>query len=169
MNPDIFIEHMANNAKIMTATVADVDVEQARWRPDADSWSILEVIHHLYDEERLDFRTRLDHILYKPGVIWLPIDPAGWVQSRNYNQQDFETILAKFQEERQKSLTWLRDLAAPNWEATYEAPFGIVKAGDMFAAWVAHDLLHIRQLIEIRWAFTTRTLRPYKVIYAGDW
>ena len=160
---------MANNAKIIAATVVDVDAEQARWRPNADSWSILEVIHHLYDEERLDFRTRLDYILHKPGETWLPIDPAGWVQARKYNQQDYATLLAKFQTERQKSLSWLQNLAAPDWEATYAAPFGLIKAGDMFAAWVAHDLLHIRQLIELRWAYTTKALAPYKVIYAGDW
>ncbi|MCA9950974.1 MAG: DinB family protein [Anaerolineales bacterium] len=169
MNLIYFIERMANNAKIIDAIVADVAVEQARWRPDANSWSMLEVIHHLYDEERLDFRTRLDTILHKPGATWPPIDPVGWVQTRNYNAQDFDTMSEKFQTERRKSLVWLRGLKAPDWEATYAAPFGLIKAGDMFAAWVAHDLLHTRQLIELRWAFTTQALEPYQVLYAGTW
>ena len=51
----------------------------------------------------------------------------------------------------------------------HSSPFGLIKAGDMFAAWVAHDLLHTRQLIELRWAFTTQALEPYQVLYAGTW
>ena len=47
---------------MIQAVLAGVDAEQARWKPDADSWSILEVVCHLVDEEREDFRTRLDHI-----------------------------------------------------------------------------------------------------------
>jgi hypothetical protein len=49
------------------------------------------------------------------------------------------------------------------------APFGQISAGDMFASWVAHDLLHIRQLVELHWAYTTRQLQPYNVEYAGGW
>jgi hypothetical protein len=42
-------------------------------------------------------------------------------------------------------------------------------AGDMFGAWVAHDLLHFRQLVELFWAYTTHRLEPHEVGYAGEW
>ena len=39
----------------------------------------------------------------------------------------------------------------------------------MLAAWVAHDLLHLRQLVELHYAWTAQQLQPYSVAYAGDW
>lgn len=44
-----------------------VSGEQARWKPNADSWSIIEVVNHLYDEEREDFRVKIKHILGRIG------------------------------------------------------------------------------------------------------
>ena len=62
-----------------------------------------------------------------------------------------------------------RSLSEPDWEATYDAPWGPIRAGDLFASWVAHDLLHMRQLVELHWAYTTAALAPYKPDYAGVW
>ncbi|MBK8984873.1 MAG: hypothetical protein IPM39_02140 [Chloroflexi bacterium] len=56
-----------------------------------------------------------------------------------------------------------------DWEAARDAPWGKFTAGDMLAAWVAHDILHLRQLVELKWANTVVELRPYIVQYAGEW
>ena len=138
-------------------------------RPDAGSWSLLEVICHLYDEEREDFRQRLDIILHRPDSPWPPIDPPGWVSERSYNTRDLADMLAQWRAEREKSLAWLAALVTPDWEAEYLAPFGHIKAGDMLAAWAAHDGLHIRQLVELRRSRLVSLARPYDVRYAGDW
>jgi hypothetical protein len=167
------IEHcvaqMAENAERIRILVRGVSEQQARWRPDPASWSILEVVNHLLDEERQDFRVRLDYTLHRPGEPWPPIDPEGWVTERKYNQQDLEASLDAFLSERKASLAWLSGLSTPNWEATHETSFGPIAAGDVFAAWVAHDLLHMRQLVELHWAYTTAGLEPYRVDYAGTW
>jgi hypothetical protein len=39
----------------------------------------------------------------------------------------------------------------------------------MFAAWVAHDLLHVRQLVELHYAYTVERNQPFLVDYAGGW
>ncbi len=167
------IEHlaaqMAENAARIRALVRGVSEQQARWRPDPASWSILEVVNHLLDEERQDFRVRLDYTLHRPGEPWPPIDPGGWVTERKYNEKDLEASLDSFLSEREASLAWLRELAAPDWEAMHETSFGPIAAGDVFAAWVAHDLLHMRQLVELHWAYTTTELEPHRVDYAGTW
>lgn len=156
------------NAQRIRQLVAGVPADQARWKPDAESWSILEVINHLYDEERFDFRVRLDIILHRPDEPWPPIDPQGWVTSRQYNGRELQASLEGFLSEREASLQWLESLA-PNWESVYQARFGSIRAGDMFAAWVAHDLLHMRQLVELLWEYTLTLADPYSVRYAGDW
>jgi hypothetical protein len=160
---------MAGNARRIQSLVEGLTAEQARWKPTPDSWSILEVITHLHDEEMEDFRVRLDICLHRPDQPWPPIDPGGWVTARQYNQRDLGESLDGFLRERVKSLAWLRDLSEPDWDATYDAPFGEITAGDLFAAWVAHDLLHIRQLVELHWAYTGLLVEPYSVEYAGAW
>jgi len=160
---------MAENAAAIQALVQGVTDQQARWKPAPDSWSILEVVCHLLDEERSDFRVRLDLTLHHPGEHWPGIDPQGWVTERRYNEQDLGVSLAAFLQERESSLAWLRSLASPHWDRTYNAPWGSIAAGDLMAAWVAHDILHTRQLVELRWAMTTAELEPHSVEYAGKW
>jgi len=169
MDLDLFTQKMDNQAQAIRGLVQGVSDEQARWKPDPESWSILEVINHLYDEEREDFRTHLDCSLHHPERPWSSIDPQGWVTARRYNERDLEQSRDNFLDERRKSLAWLRGLSTPDWEATYAAPFGPIRAGDLFAGWVAHDLLHLRQLVELHWAYTNRIAQPYVLRYAGEW
>jgi len=160
---------MAESAAAIEALVSGLGNSQTRWRPDPDSWSVLEVVNHLWDEEREDFRLRIDYTLHQPGETWPPIDPAGWVTARRYNERDLAESLDGFLSARDDSLAWLRALHSPDWAATYQAPWGEITAGDLLASWVAHDLLHLRQLVELRWSITTRELEPHGVIYAGEW
>ncbi len=161
---------MRANASRIETMVAGITQEQARWKPDGTSWSILEVVNHLLDEEREDFRQRIDYTLHRPGDAWPPIDPAGWVTARRYNERNLDASLAAFMAERQRSLDWLHSLTAPDWETKALAPWGEpFAAGNLLAAWVAHDLLHLRQLVELHYAWTTATLAPYRCDYAGEW
>ena len=169
MNFKLLQSRLHNNANAINSISTGVPNEQARWKPDPDSWSLLEVIHHLYDEEKYDFRVRLEIILAQSGAIWPPIDPPGWVIERAYNEQNLAEILHGFLYEREKSLVWLSKLESPDWTAVYQAPWGEIRAGDMFASWAAHDMLHLRQLIELRWAYNNLLINPYKVDYAGTW
>ena len=164
-----FLTQMTANAERIRLFAQGVSDEQARWKPAPDSWSVLEVINHLYDEEREDFRVRLDIFLHRPAEPLPPIDPQGWVTARNYNERDLAESLNNFLAEREPTLTWLRSLTAPNFETVYTSTFGSMSAGDMFAAMVAHDLLHLRQLVELHWAYTAKQLAPYQGDYAGDW
>ena len=169
MDYNYCLKQLAGDMLRIRLLAQGVDDDQARWRPDADSWSILEVICHLLDEERKDFRVRLDITLHKPDETWPGIDPAGWMTEHNYNEQVLAASLQAFQEEREASLAWLKRLEAPDWEASYEAPWGTMRAGDLLASWVAHDLLHMRQLVELHWAFKEQQVMPYSTRYAGEW
>jgi hypothetical protein len=167
MDLDHLMTQMANQADMIRSMTQGVSDEQARWKPDTESWSILEVINHLYDEEREDFRAHLDCILHHSDQPWSRIDPQGWVTERRYNQRNLEQSLINFLRERDESLDWLKKLQSPNWQSVYDAPFGRITAGDMLASWVAHDLLHTRQLVELQYAYIVRCVHPHKVGYAG--
>jgi hypothetical protein len=185
----IFYQELQQNTEMIRALLAGITTEAARLKPNAESWSILEVVCHLYDEEREDFREHLDFILStststRPGgqsaqrletgfhrqpEEWHPIDPEGWVIERKYNEQSFAEMQEKFFVEREKSLAWLTGLQDPDWEKTYTTEYRTISAGEMFACWVAHDNLHIRQLVELRRLRLENITKPYNLEYAGDW
>lgn len=160
---------LLQNSERIRSLVQGVPMEQAQWRPDSNSWSILEVINHLLDEEREDFRARLNIILHEPDRKMPPIDPEGWVVERRYNDRNLNESLEEFLSERKKSLEWLETISEPDWEASYQMSFGLIRAGDMFASWVAHDLLHMRQLVELQRAYMLELIVPFEVAYAGPW
>jgi len=70
---------------------------------------------------------------------------------------------------------WLKALTSPDWNLAITLTFGPseeklrVMAGDMLAAWLAHDNLHMRQLVELRRARLVHLSEPYDVQYAGRW
>ncbi len=100
MDFELCIRRLERDAAVITGLVNGIPDEQARWKPSADAWSMLEVINHLHDEEREDFRTRLDLILHQPGAAWPPTDPEGWVAERRYNARDPQESLEDFLQER---------------------------------------------------------------------
>jgi hypothetical protein len=162
-------QELVNSTEMIRALIKDIDQRQAQVKPEAGSWSILEVICHLYDEEREDFRLHLEWVLNRPEEKWPSFDPQAWVKDRKYNQQDFNAMKAKFFRERRKTLAWLKTLNGANWKTKYKADWGTIMAGDMFTSWVAHDNLHIRQLVELQRARIERISKPYKIRYAGEW
>ena|ERR1700690_1372652 len=165
----LLYEELANSTEMIRAVLTGLSQEEARVKPNAESWSMLEVICHLYDEEREDFREHLDFIVNRRTDEWHRINPQGWVSERKYNEQDFRTMKEKFFEERKKSLEWLRELSSADWDKPYTSPSGSKSAGEMLASWIAHDNLHVRQLVELRRYRIENITKPYGIQYAGDW
>ncbi len=161
---------LSSSADAIRSLAHAVPPEQAVWKPAPEKWSTLEVINHLADEEVEDFRTRLDLVLHRPREPLPPIDPEGWVVARAYNQRDLAESLARFLEERQRSLAWLGTLSSPDWERSYEHPrAGPLTAGTLLGSWLAHDLLHIRQLARLHYQYLAQQVHPHSLGYAGEW
>jgi hypothetical protein len=160
---------LTNSTEMIRALLAGISQEESQFKPAPNSWSILEVICHLFDEEREDFREHLDFILHRQDQEYHVIDPQSWVTQRKYNEQNFLEMQEKFFAERKKSLEWLEEMANANWGITYTSQYGSVSAGEMFSCWVAHDNLHIRQLVELRRTRIERITKPYPIEYAGEW
>jgi hypothetical protein len=175
MDLDHAVDRLDRDREAVRALVSGVPEAQARWKPGGTRWSLLEVMNHLLDEEREDFRLRLSLLIEKPGEPWPPIDPEGWVVSRGYNTRDLEASFRDWQSERERSLAWLRGLGAVDWERRYglahlggyHARLHDLRAGDLLLAWVAHDLLHLRQLARTHVLYAGEIGRPYTWDYAG--
>lgn len=137
-----------------------------RWKASPTAWSLLECLHHLLDEERRDFRLRIQRLM--ADEPWPGIDPEAWVLEHAYNEQDPARILAEFQAERAASVHWIQGLEALDLERTREHPqLGPLSVGDLFAAWLAHDLLHLGQLTRSCLALHRQQSAPFRPDYAG--
>lgn len=169
MNFWTLYRELENSTEMIRALLAGITQEEAQVKPSPDSWSMLEVVCHLYDVEREDFREHLDFILHRQNEEYHAIDPQAWVKDRHYNEQDLEAMREKFFSEREKSLEWLKGQSTSDWDITYTSEYGSLSAGEMFSCWVAHDNLHLRQLLELRRARIESITRPYPIEYAGDW
>ena len=138
------------------------------WKPEPSKWCLIEIVCHLFDEEREDFRTRVRTTLENPGKRPPPIDPVGWVKSRNYISQDFEEMTQKFLIERTTSVDWLKSLNNPEWKNAYHhQELGNLSAEHFLANWLAHDYLHFRQINKLQFQYLHRT-SGMDLSYAGN-
>lgn len=169
MNFSQLFQELTYSTEMIRALLAGLTQEEAQFKPNPETWSVLEVTCHLHDVEIEDFREHLDFILNRQSEEYHAIDPQEWITGRKYNEQSFDEMQAKFFAERAKSLKWLKGLPTVDWQTTYSSEYGSVSAGEMFSCWVAHDNLHIRQLVELRRARIEHITQPFDIQYAGDW
>ena len=162
-------QELANGLELFSALLAGITQAEAEIRPFPESWSILEVVCHLYDEEREDFRARLKKILNEDHD-WDPIDPSGWVVSRNYMKNNYDEVLKNFLAERKNSIEWLKNLDVKDWNVEAVHPkFGSFSAIQMLSNWLAHDYLHFRQILKIKYEYLNKNSKQDSLGYAGDW
>ncbi len=170
MNAMAVSDKMRMTPAAISALIAVLSQGDARWRPEGSGWSILEIINHMVDEEVDDFRTRLRLTLEDPSQLWPGINPEGWARQRDYNERDLSESIKRFESARAESLTWLESLRDPDWSRAHEHPkLGVIRAGDLLAAWCAHDALHLRQIAKRLYQLTQRDAGEYSTSYAGVW
>lgn len=170
MNVDFVIQSLGRFPKILRPLVEGLSDETWRFKPPTKNWSILEIVCHLRDEEVEDFRCRVRSTLEAPDKPWPKIDPVGAAIERKYQEEDPETALAAFLQERETSLEWLRATGDADWNRSYQHPqFGAIPAGLLLGSWAAHDLLHLRQITKRLFEATEVATQPHPIDYAGSW
>jgi uncharacterized damage-inducible protein DinB len=162
------VRQLAANAATMRALVQGVSDEQAQWSPNPEFWSINQVMEHLYNEERLDFRQHLKEMWSDPPQPWRRFSRDEYVSVGDRRQ-----ALERFLDEREASLAWLEALGSPDWDRKAKVRFGpdnkviTLSAGDVLVSWVDHDLAHIRQMVRLLHAWHVSQTAPYSVQYGG--
>ena len=169
INMNFYINAFNSNLETFDKLLNKIDKEQLAWKQDSQKWNLIEVICHLYDEEREDFRTRLKLVLETPDKPFPSIDPQAWVTERNYADQNFDTMLQMFIQERKNSIGWLRSLESHGWDNVHIHPkLGSMSAKLILANWLAHDYLHIRQITKLKYDYLKK-LSNENLSYAGEW
>jgi DinB superfamily len=164
------IERLDAGARTIDAFTRTAPPDLVKFRPAPEKWTMLEILGHLYDEERLDFRARIDLTLNSPEAEWPRIDPERWVKEQDFNSRALADLLTQFLDERRHSLEWLYAHRDEDWSRTHHHPrLGSFTASSLLCAWAAHDVLHIRQLAGIVYRHLSGATTPDRVEYAGRW
>ncbi len=138
-------EELARLPKLLRILVESLDDATWRAHPAPGRWSPLEIVCHLRDEEADDFGARLKVILEGKSEF-APIDPEAWVVARRYGDDDPRRAIAAFEARRRENLELLGRVDASLLERAGSSGRTRLTGLDVLAAWVAHDLLHLRQL-----------------------
>ena len=169
MDTASIVRSLESNRETFQSLLADAPPALQQWRSSPERWNLLEITCHLYDEERDDFRARVRSVLTDPTQALPPADPQSWVQSRAYATQNYIERLTSFLAERTESVQWLRSVGGAGWENTYHHPkVGPVTASMLLANWLAHDLLHIRQIVRLKFRHLEQS-SGVSLDYAGTW
>jgi hypothetical protein len=170
IDADRLINRLGKFGPVLPAVVAGFSDEDLRWKPSESDWSVLEIVRHLLDEETGDFRRRVRATIVMPEQPWPEIDPQGWAVERKYNEGSATDAAMRFAAERKASVAFLLGLDEGVWTTAYQHPkFGPITAGDLLAAWAAHDALHLRQIAKRMYQLAERDGGDCKTIYAGEW
>lgn len=169
MKPEMVFDSLERNEAVFKALLDKQPEELQTWRSAPDKWCLLEIVCHLFDEEREDFRARLRHVLAAPDQPLPPSDPVGWIKERNYMGQDYEQKLQDFLEQRRQSVAWLRSLQNPAWGNAFQhKTHGPLRAQMFLENWLEHDYLHIRQILNLKHEYLAQSTDEV-LLYAGEW
>ncbi len=170
VNMSWVVGRLEANAFVFGGLLRGVESAQATWKPAAGKWSLLEVINHVAEEEAVDFRTRLRLVLEDPAKDWPPIDPERSAIENQFNTRHLQESLDRFARERKESIEWLRGLPQLDWQVAHTGNRGgPLRAGDLLCAWLAHDLIHIRQINRLHYEYLASITPEFSTAYAGNW
>ena len=93
MIPEKIFDELHRNKNVFQELLSNISKENVLWSQNPKKWCLLEVVCHLYDEEREDFRTRVKCVLADPETPPPSFDPLIWVKERNYKDQGYDLVL----------------------------------------------------------------------------
>jgi len=165
INVQEVVQQLTVNAETIRALVQSVSDEQAKWQPNPETWSMMQIMEHVYNEERIDFRQHLKEMLHDPPQPW------GAFHQEYLSVASCTQALDWFLTEREASIAWLETLESPDWDIKSQATFVsetiTLSAGDVLVSWVDHDFSHLRQMILLLHAWYEQEVAPYSTRYAG--
>jgi len=117
--------------------------------PIPDEWSILQIVCHLLESEQVVQRPRLQRILNEDNpFLRSPQPPPGPHEALACDQSGLRAA-RRWAAERQKTIMWLRQLSANDWQRpARHSIFGLTTLLEMAHFTAQHDRLHLNQLCQ---------------------
>ena len=114
------------------------------------TWSPFDILSHLLDGDKMAWTPRIKLVMENDPKAFAPFDT--FTQTKNSSSKSCAQLLTEFQELRSKNIATLKELniSEQDLQKTAVHPdFGEVTLKQFLAAWVVHDLGHIRQMVRV--------------------
>jgi len=152
-NPPETLLHLRKTPLKYEELVSKIPVDGHTMKPDAEGWSVLEVLKHIKDAESvLQMRVKLilaeDNPYLDFKKVW------DWADKPCAKTETAESLINEYKESRAETIQILQGASLENWwRPALHEEFGSVTLIEQVSYFTAHEISHIRQIV----AF----LRPY--------
>jgi hypothetical protein len=148
LSPAKALRTLRKNPLILNAVLAGISQQQAETlRDGADGWSIVYVVCHLRDYERI-VAERIGLILREDRPLLADMDNAALIGQNRYAEQSLESTLADLSGRRGALLELLAGLSDEQWLRPGVHPAqGEGTVLDIAVNAALHDIDHIEQLV----------------------
>jgi hypothetical protein len=131
--------------------IASMSLQEMKTRPEANKWSVGEVLAHLDDIEEIGMRARVAAMIEGENPLLPSIDQEKRAEEMKYNRKNPVKSLASFSRQRQANVKWLNRLkpAQVKRGGTHQK-VGELSVEELVTEWAFHDLGHLKQILEIK-------------------
>jgi uncharacterized damage-inducible protein DinB len=133
-----------------------------------DTWTAYDVVGHLLNVEEADWMQRTNTILeHGEKQPFAAVNRTAMFQK--YQGFSLDQLLAAFEQTRTNNLAALRELRITPEKLTLKGvhpALGTVTLSQLLATWVAHDLNHIGQIVEVMSRQYAEAVGPWRAYLA---
>lgn len=130
----------------LRALLRGAGAEEARRRPDPENWSIIEIVAHLGDAERLA-NERIRRMLDEERPAMEAFDQLEAAERGRYRERDLEEVLLAFAEQRAAGVSTLEAFDAAGWaRVARHVELGDITIEALVRLMVFHDAVHLAQI-----------------------
>jgi hypothetical protein len=147
MRPAISL--LEKTPRLLETMLGDLPGELLHWKPEAERWSISEVLAHLAALEQV-YAERVLRIVAEDSPAIVKYDQAGAAARGEYSRGSAGENLALFTRTRRSTLALLVGLPPSAGARTgVHSELGTITLTEMLNEWANHDLGHLRQIAEL--------------------
>ena len=127
------------------------------YKPNPDTWSIHEMLHHLADSEAHGY-IRIRTLIAENGASASPYNQAAWAQELQYSRQNPEEALALFRALRCLTADLLSQVSEHVWatHAIVHPEYGSVTLEDLLRSHTGHVEMHLQEMAQVHQAWQSR-------------
>jgi DinB family protein len=141
---------LESTPSLMAQAAAELSDEQARWKADENTFSLIENVWHLADLEREAYAVRIRRVLSEEEPMLSNFDGDRVARERVYNTRELAEGLAAFARARARNVEILRGLSRSEWRrrATQEGA-GRISLEDVPRMMAEHDRSHTQDVRDL--------------------
>jgi DinB superfamily len=116
-------------------------------QPNAEGWSLKDIVAHLVDVEDVAFVERISRMLGEDRPFITAIDPPARLAAGGYARRCLDDLLDELERRRAADVGWLRGLDPEQLgRSGLHQEVGEIFVIDIAHQWAAHDMAHLRQI-----------------------